>query len=583
MTTIAALLLTVATVFATPACAGHSPLDGTFSGDGAALTPFEIISGITVQPDGRVLAVGSVLNLGINDFAVVRFESDGSLDTTFDGDGLATGPAFSGVAQDVVVQADGKIVLLGDGADFTLVRFEANGAIDAMFGSGGVAFVDVAPNDDSRSLAIQADGKLVGVGQADDELVLFRLDTTGAPDPTFDGDGIVTVNLGVLPEDGCLALAPDGKIVVGAQAGLDAAVLRYDTNGSLDPTFDGDGIALLGLADNTFTEQVAVQADGRILLAARSGSADPGLRDMLLARFNTSGTLDPTFDGDGIASTRVRDSAPMAVEVLPQPDGRVVVVGRTGRLTVLRYDVDGRLDPTLDGDGVFYTDLVDEVGAVGIGIARGAVLDAAGRIVVTAWAAGSDDNEQYVLRFDVPPVCDPMPRLDCETGWLAGELRSLESAPGRERLVVRLASGPALSQSDFGDPVAPGGTAYRLCFYDDADRLVRSVDLDRPGEFCEGTACWKTIPAGYSYRDRQRRADGTQGMLLRGGSTRSLIKLIGRNRHPQNQWDLPTGISERLLGSTNVTVQVVPSDTGGCFSKQLTQILVASPTKFRAK
>jgi uncharacterized delta-60 repeat protein len=590
----ATLVVGAAILFAAVARAGHSPLDGTFDGDGAVLTPLDAIWATAIQPDGRILAAGSAGG----DFAVARYEADGTPDDTFDGDGLATSaasPAFEGVAFDVAVQADGKIVVAGATGfpinfNFGLVRFEANGALDGTFGSGSVAVVDVGANDFATCVAIQPDGKIVVVGQSDDggggDLVLFRLDTAGAPDPTFDGDGVVTIDLGVITHAGCLALQADGKILVAATSDTNAAVLRYDVNGMLDPTFDGDGIALVDLPPPLFGERVAVQTDGRIVLLGTTAASPLDFDDIVLARFDTGGTLDATFDGGGISLTRLRGNHTRAADLLLQPDDRIIVVGNAPDVTVLRYDVDGSRDPSFDGDGVLYTNLMVEGGApTTSSVARSGALDASGRIVVGAVAfGGSVPDENYALRYDVPPVCDSTPRLDCESAWLGADVRSLENAPGRERLLARLTSGPPLPQSAFGNPVVPSGTQYRLCLYDGSDRLVASVDVDRAGEFCQGTACWKAVGAtGYAYLDHERRADGAQRVFLRGGPTRSLVTLLGRNRPPQNQWDLPTGIPQRLLGSPSVTMQFVPSDTGGCFSKQLTQILVSSPTKFRAE
>ncbi|MFO0846310.1 MAG: hypothetical protein U0797_28700 [Gemmataceae bacterium] len=298
-------------------------LDPTFGTNGSVTTGFakkqtDEIAAIAIQPwDQKIIAVGYV-----NDnrtWGVVRYNTNGTLDTTFNGTGKVTGFVGKGTAyeqaQAVVVQADGKIVVVGrvTGAegylDFAVARYNPNGSLDTTFGTGGKVLTDFRSEqpgsrseDSAYGVALQPDGKIVVVGKANgiapDDFAVARYNPNGTLDTTFAGDGKLLV---VSPFGGgayfdSVALQSDGKIVASGGYGL-AWVARLQTNGVLDPSFDGDGWQIFHFnpasADpNSVCHDVAIQPDGKILVVGGADyvSADP--TRFALARLNTDGSFD---------------------------------------------------------------------------------------------------------------------------------------------------------------------------------------------------------------------------------------------------------------------------------------------------
>jgi uncharacterized delta-60 repeat protein len=263
-----------------------------------------------------------------NDTSMLRlFQSDGlsrtmwhtptgSFDAGFDGDGIATTPIVGGtdIANDVVMQSDGRIVAAGQAdnpsADFGLARYNANGSLDTTFDTDGKVTTPVGTaNDVVNEVLVQPDGKLVAIGSAASatwNVGVVRYNANGSLDTTFDTDGKVTTDLtGTLDEGWAGALQPDGKIVVVGRTttGIrtQVLVLRYTAGGALDTTFDADGIVVTSLSAN---DEMAVDLEllptGKILVAADSATPTA---DVVLMRFNADGSLDTTFDGDGMASS----------------------------------------------------------------------------------------------------------------------------------------------------------------------------------------------------------------------------------------------------------------------------------------
>jgi uncharacterized delta-60 repeat protein len=324
-------------------------VDGSFGVGGHAVTNFgsagsnDAAQGLARYGDGRLIAAGHTTDAGNADFALARYTADGGVDTSWDGDGKVTTPFGGGLndtAYAVVLQADGKPVAVGQSesatdADIALARYNTNGVLDSGYDGDGRVTTDLGGSRDvAHAAALDSSGRVVVAGYTesatDRNIMLARYNDNGSPDGSFDGDGIVVTPIGGADDEArAIVLQPDGKIVV---AGLvdngsndDVVVLRYNTNGSLDGSFDGDGIALTGVGpSHDRAEGVAIQPDGRILVAGASLSGDT--EDMLLVRYNADGSLDGTFDGDG----RVVRGGPDddgARAVLVQPDTKMVAAG----------------------------------------------------------------------------------------------------------------------------------------------------------------------------------------------------------------------------------------------------------------
>lgn len=298
----------LALVLALPGTAAAAPgaLDPTFSGDGKVLTSFaddDHANDVAVQSDGKIVSVGASADYSTleSDFALARHNADGTPDTSFGGDGTVTtainnmNPDFQwSEANAVALQPDGKIVTVGSSwrgyencCWFTVARYNTNGTLDQSFGGGdGRVFTDFGSPDEARDVAVQPDGKIVALGTSGGNAALARYNADGTLDTSFGGgDGKVTTDPAPesLEEGGdarALALQPDGKIVVGGQVGttrFDFVLLRYNANGTLDTSFSGDGIERTDFGDYESVEGLAVQADGRIIAAgeAAAGSRWP--------------------------------------------------------------------------------------------------------------------------------------------------------------------------------------------------------------------------------------------------------------------------------------------------------------------
>jgi uncharacterized delta-60 repeat protein len=356
-------------------------LDATFSGNGKINTDFgsyDYSYGVAIQTDGKILMAGYTWNGSNDDFALARYNPDGSLDTTFSGDGKLT-TDFGGYdwGRSLAVQADGKILVVGTAQildawnvgnnDFALARYNPDGSLDTTFSGDGkvtTGFVDGwSDNEDSgRSIAVQADGKILVAGSSDsgsNDFALVRYNPDGSLDTTFSSDGKLTTDFGNDDSGYSVVVQADGKILVAGQSGNNFALARYNPDGTLDTSFDGDGRLTTA---NGSGQSVAVQADGKILVA---GSSYNGSNiDFALVRYNPNGSLDTTFSGDGKVTTAIGSGDDSGHSITVQADGKILVAGESGNgsnsdFALVRYNPDGSLDTSFDavntqGGTVYY-------------------------------------------------------------------------------------------------------------------------------------------------------------------------------------------------------------------------------------
>lgn len=372
--------------------AARGDLDPTFGSGGRVRTDFgasEVGWAVAVQRDRKVVVAGHRWDPGPHDFILARYTANGELDRSFDTDGKVT-TDFGGSdgASDVEVQGDGKIVAAGRGSqDFALARYRTDGSLDATFGVGGKVLTTFQPgsNDVASAILLQPDGKIVAGGSSASEFALARYLADGALDPSFGSGGRVITPISSANDHLFdLAVQPDGKLVAAGWSfrGGDPhiALARYDQDGSLDPSFDGDGIVVASF--RSAAAHLLVQRDGKLLVA--------GLGE--LARFTADGSLDRSFGGDGRAHSG--DVGAFAAAI--QPDGKILVIGTvapgrvpTGDFGVARLTADGRLDTTYGRHGS----------------------------VVTAFSVGSDDQAlDGVLLPDGKLVVSGMTSRTRETG-----------------------------------------------------------------------------------------------------------------------------------------------------------------------
>ena len=384
-------VLFVLSGFLAVALAAPGDLDPTFGSNGKVTTDFggttDYLNAVILQPDGKIIVAGSaIMNFpppgSHSDFALARYNADGSPDTGFGNNGKVT-TTFNGGEGDGVdglaIQPNGKIVAAGsvlsdDGAsiDLGLARYNSNGSLDTTFGNGGKVTTDFAGDHEYASaVVLQPDGKIVVAGQTGSipDIALARYNADGSLDSTFGSNGKVVThfnggyNVSVAAYD--LARQPDGKLVIVGVYIRDYAVTpvfalaRYNPNGALDSTFGSGGELITNVQG--YAEALALQPDGKIIAGGhiRVGYHD---NDFELARFNSDGSPDTGFGNNGkVTTTFNSNSDDLARAITLQPDGKIIAAGATGTyphfdFALVRYTRDGQIDPSFGNNGKISTD-----------------------------------------------------------------------------------------------------------------------------------------------------------------------------------------------------------------------------------
>jgi uncharacterized delta-60 repeat protein len=384
-------------------------------------------SGVALQADGKILAVGSAQGSSGSRFGIARYLTEGTLDPSFGDQGqVITGfGASDDNASGVAVEADGKIVVAGTSfrspvPQFALARYNADGSLDTTFGTEGkvrTAFGTVTQAY-ADGLAVDPGGKIVVAGFAVDptglEFALARYNPNGTLDTGFGTGGKVTTGFTYDSLGTSLVLEPDGKIVV---AGLlvdyddlssyplrGFALARYQPDGSLDPTFGSGGKLTTNVGGGSAAYSVALQADGKIVVGGSAlvyGPADELGNEFTLARYTTDGALDGAFGSGGIVTTEVGTGDGGINAIAIRPDGRIVAAGWSAGdegygFALARYQPGGSLDTSFGTSGQVHTDL-------GSSQVFGLALQTDGKIL----AAGSGGPTGFaVARYlDEQPVC----------------------------------------------------------------------------------------------------------------------------------------------------------------------------------
>ncbi len=326
-------------------------LDATFGNGGVVLSHGGPGNSLALQLDGKIVLAGGS--------GLLRYNSDGSTDSTFGSSGVVT--ASAGPGNNIALQGDGKIVVAGSTG---LLRYNSDGSADLSFGAGAA----VATGGAAYSVMVQTDGKLVVAGDAG----VLRFNTDGSADLGFGTNGKVTTAIGINASDASsimmqahdLAPQSGGRILVSgyALAGrstYDTAFVRYNSNGSLDTSFGNAGVLIssgaVPVAAYRLVNDVAAQLDGKFLAAAgiaplRLGSL-PGPGS--LSRYNADGSVDAGFGTAGVTANNALTGQGVAVLA----DGRILVTGSidNGSSTVIalmRYSSNGVLDGSFGVVGV---------------------------------------------------------------------------------------------------------------------------------------------------------------------------------------------------------------------------------------
>ena len=427
-------------------------LDPTFGTGGVVTTsfggPYTVASGLVVQPDGRIVAIG-----GSNGrFALARYSTNGTADFTFGGGGLVLTPmsadsADYAFASDVALQPDGKLVAAGSvgpadkfGKHFAVARYTSNGVLDPTFGTAGTvitkfsvlpAALGFATDDAASAVAVQPDGKVVVVGVSWDSvglysnLALARYNPDGSLDSSFGVGGLVRQGGPIGGWARAVVLQPDGKIVVAGSIHFDYAMIaRFKADGSLDTSFGNGGVTQFGQYAEAYS--LLLQPDGKLVAAGGQSVYPPSFegspigRVMLLARCDANGQPDTTFGAGGIVTTSFQSPWAEAFGLVLQPDNRLVAAGRlfddaqasARHFGLARYNTDGSLDSSFGTNGTVEGPDGEAYALVGVGngdvVAAGNV-DTSGQAFRLARYTNLGCGNG---RLDAGEVCDDGNRID---------------------------------------------------------------------------------------------------------------------------------------------------------------------------
>ena len=276
------------------------------------------------------------------------------------------------------------------------------GTLDPTFGAGGHVVTGIPNTTGITGLVLQPDGKLVAGSSSGNSVILERYNSNGTPDASFGSAGLVTANLGI---DGpvSLVLETDGKIVVAGTSGtltsnnLMMAVSRFLPNGALDSSFGTGGVANVG--PGVEGRKVALQADGKILVAGITLSQGTTIQAIVVARLNIDGTVDTGFGSNGRAQAFISgDAVPIPVGIGVQPNGRIITATGVGNVVLVGFDVNGALDAGFGSGGISTS---------GVATPGGLSLLADGRIVVAGSAPGGAGHSDFaVARYFANGVLD---------------------------------------------------------------------------------------------------------------------------------------------------------------------------------
>jgi uncharacterized delta-60 repeat protein len=365
-----------------------------------------------ILSDGKIMVLGSDKDVnGFSKIVLTRYNADGTLDTSFGTNGHTNTSISSGNDQfsSMALQDDGKLVITGYsdfwGGQSVVARFNMDGSLDISFDNNGYVTVNFGNSSESFSdVQIQTNGKIVATGYAiidgHEQITVARFDTDGLLDATFDTDGLVIIDIGGVDDRAnALTIQSDGRLFLVGQtySGTDddIAVVRLNSNGSLDNSFDGDGIRTISINggyENGY--DVAMDANGQIVIAAVTST---GSGDSLVIRLNSSdGSYDTSFNGTGYVSVVMGSPNEGVNELAIQNDGKIIVVGDAyygdNDASIFRLNSDGALDVTFSGDGK----IINDISSGGIDSIQAVNVKDNGEIIIV----GNADGNQFIASYN---------------------------------------------------------------------------------------------------------------------------------------------------------------------------------------
>jgi uncharacterized delta-60 repeat protein/uncharacterized repeat protein (TIGR01451 family) len=405
---------------------------------------------VAIDSAGRIVVVGQVTIANSYDFGLARLNTDGSLDQAFGGgDGLVTTNIGNFInansaeeASAVAVDSQGRIVIGGwtdfVGKKMALARYLADGTLDTSFGGDG--FVVIRPDNpapgadliaypynDSEilDLVIGADDSIVAVGKTStalsgtsEDLVIARFAASGELDTSFNGTGVVIRDVATgVDNANAVALDADGRVVVAGMSDVmpgtgnifQMVVARLNTDGTFDTNFDVDGLLTLPFTTQSDAQAVVVQPDLKVVVGGATAIPQDQFNraSFALARFNYDGTLDSSFGNGGKVITDLYPGSRIVGLALGF-DGTITAAGNgalqfttaTNSFAVARYTADGVLDPSFGLGGKASASFP----GAGDGVMGGMALQADGKVVAAGWVAFGNVDDFAVMRFDNAPI-----------------------------------------------------------------------------------------------------------------------------------------------------------------------------------
>ena len=352
-------------------------LDASFGNNGKLIGDYyqgnTVFNASILQPDGKILVAGTTWNGTNTDFAIARYNNNGTPDKTFGNNGRQiTDFGRTEIAVSIALQTDGKIVVGGNSNDeiniyqFAVARYNTDGTLDNTFNlNGKLVLSALGKQDFCRSIALQEDSKIVlagftvtGNNYDQNRFAIARLNIDGSLDNTFSADGKQLTDFnGAESFATSVVIQNDKKIVVAGRCFLNNqnnfCLARYNIDGSLDNSFSGDGIQInLFGPDSYFVKSMALQKDGKIVLAGYSEIRSGAASSFFIARYNINGDLDKTFNSSGFQTTSVGPNFDFANSLAILNDGRIAVGGTNDNFAIVLYKSDGSLDNTFGENGI---------------------------------------------------------------------------------------------------------------------------------------------------------------------------------------------------------------------------------------
>jgi uncharacterized delta-60 repeat protein len=396
-----------------------SPLDISFGTHGSTIfnvtSNFDTHNNIAVQSDNKIILATAKVSweTGMNyDFCLIRYNSNGTIDSTFGNGGMVQTElgSIEDFAYNVVIQPDDKIIVVGTTGtyvdrDFAVVRYNPDGTLDADFGNNGIVKKNSLYYDDILyTVAIQSDGKIIAGGVGNTKAYLIRLESNGTMDDSFGNLGIVNFSLAEYTLVYDIHILESGKIMVAGQLGGSGAhgfVARLNNNGSIDNTFGTNGSYIIHFVIPEFINTIFVQNDGKILVGGCRGYmiGSYPTTDFLVLRLLENGTLDNSFNDLGVLTINFDNKAENCNKILTDNDGNIFAVGYSDNLQLPKSDFavakilpNGTLDASFGIEGKIITDFGSSNDKI-----QGALIDATNRLVVSGiWG---DSSNAIICRY----------------------------------------------------------------------------------------------------------------------------------------------------------------------------------------